>query len=203
MACSRDGRSSPVLDSRTTHEHTIKLATEMFPDADCRKLTGQDFAKLRNTLKATRASRSGATSRLHAMYSAAAKEAIDNPFHDIPNPVGVSIESKAEPSNGGADKVLTPPEVRTILETAAQKAARVGLRTASARSHATLARSLMVIVVSPSTAYRTRSRRPCASKVPKYWTDRIMGHSRDISDSYGGGPEELPETAECVLRVKY
>ena len=39
--------------------------------------------------------------------------------------------------------------------------------------------------------------------VPKYWTDRIMGHGKDISDSYGGGPEELPEMAEYVSRVKY
>ena len=40
--------------------------------------------------------------------------------------------------------------------------------------------------------------------VPKYWTDRInMGNGKDISDSYGGGPEELPEMAEYVSRVKY
>jgi len=36
----------------------------------------------------------------------------------------------------------------------------------------------------------------------KYWTDRIVGHGEDIYDGYSGYPEELPEMAEYVARVK-
>jgi integrase len=50
--------------------------------------------------------------------------------------------------------------------------------------------------------FKTAMRR--AGGIDKYWIDRIMGHGKkDVSDGYGGGPEELPRMAEYVARISY
>jgi integrase len=103
------------------YERTIRALKELFPDADCRKITTPDFAKFRDLLKAQGKSRGAIKAHLeraHAMYKAAAKDPIDNAFHDCANPVReVSLAGKNERRKTG-DKVFTPPEVRTIFKVA-------------------------------------------------------------------------------------
>jgi integrase len=293
------------------HEHTIKLLKEMFPEADCRKITYRDIAKFRDSLTAQGKSRgtiTGHLGRLHAIYKAARKEPVDNPFHDILNPVAeVSVSGKAEPRKDGADRVFTPPEVLSIFDTAArvrfgdQRHEKImwalrliaygGFRpkeifqlqgadlalsyngvkfiwvrhtdAVSGRPHPQKsvkndkprmvplhpelagfyefaqkfdkdafiygdiewkkinARAWWIFdnfshllhddckINDPNRrlsfysfrhAFKTQMR---IQGVPKDISDRICGHGKDISDSYGGGAEELPMLLECVARVSY
>ena len=293
------------------HALTICLLKDHFEGTtDCRQITPSEIGQFRDKLTSQGVSREMVAihlQRIHAMFAAACREPT-SPFAGRTNPAAAvpAMLGKKPPRKDGSDKVLTPIEVRTILETAtrvrfgkkrhekvlwslrliaflgprpneiyqlqggdvyelngvklihirdtdavtgqphpqkfvkngeprmvplhpdvmdffdyAAKFATDEFIFGDFRWNKDNGRAAYLIdefprflrhdckIVDPTRRLKLYSLRHTVKtrmrlgKVPKEYSDKLLGHGKDISDRYGGGAEELPLLAEYVARVNY